>query len=99
MRNFNHEIKGLVFNFIFIIANLLIVINFNNKVFLASALLFALAAVTFVKWKTYQTIVIIRVTIDFFTTIVGFRAFVMCGNTRMNNTRSRNGKIFLNHIL
>ena len=58
MRNFNHEIKGMVFNFIFIIANLFIVINFNNQVFLASALLFTLAAVTFVKWKTYQTIVV-----------------------------------------
>lgn len=56
--NFDHEIKGLAFNFIFIIIVSLVVLNFYQNIILTTMLLFAITLVALFKWKSYQTLIV-----------------------------------------
>ena len=56
--DFSHEINGFIFNFIFMLMTLFVVLKFYQNILLTTILLFAFAIISFIKWKTYQTIIV-----------------------------------------
>ena len=56
--DFSHEIKGLIFNGIFAVLTLLIVIIFYRNILLTTLLLSILAIIALLKWKTKNTLII-----------------------------------------
>ena len=59
--DFSHEIKGLIFNGIFAILTLLIVVIFYKNINLTTILLFILTLIAMFKWKTKNTLIIFLV--------------------------------------
>ena len=72
-RDFSHEVKGLIFNAIFAVLNLLTVIIFYRNIALTTILLFILAIIALFKWKTKNTLIIF-LTGGLFGTVAGIIA-------------------------
>ena len=57
-QDFSHEIRGLIFNGIFAVLSLVIVVIFYKNIALTTLLLSALAIIALLKWRNKNTLII-----------------------------------------
>ena len=57
-QDFSHEIRGLIFNGIFAVLSLAIVVIFYKNIALTTLLLSALAIIALLKWRNKNTLII-----------------------------------------
>ena len=58
LSKFDHEIRGLIFNGIFAVLTLTIVVNFYRNINLTTLLLSVLAIIALLKWRNKNTLII-----------------------------------------